>query len=84
MLLSGAMICLFSLTSHELTASTIPLSYAVTYIAAHYLSTDGYDAGGGRTNNAWFLWLVLHLMTTVIAYILDGMFHVKHKEEANE
>ena len=80
MLLSGALICLFSLTGQELTANIIPLSYVVTYIAAHYLSTDGQDPGGARTNNAWLLWTVFHIAVTVVAYLLDRMFHVKHKE----
>ena len=81
-LLSGAMICLFSLTGHDLTANIIPVSYTVTYIVAHYLSTDGYDPGGGRTNNAWFLWLIFHLTITAILYLIDRMFHVKHRRGA--
>ena len=83
-LLSGATICLFSLTGRELAANVAPLSYAVTYVAAHYLSTDGQDPGGARTNNAWLLWTVFHIAVTAAAYLLGRMFHVKRKGTGNE
>ena len=80
MLLSGALICLFSLAGRDLTANAVALSYAITYVAAHYFSTDSYDPGGGRLNNAWLLWPTFHMAATAIAYFLDRMFHVKHDE----
>ena len=83
-LLSGATVCLFSLTGRELTANVVPLSFAVTYIAAHYLSTDGQDPGGARTNNAWLLWTAFHIAVMAATYLIDRMFHVKHKGAGNE
>ncbi len=78
-LLSSAMVCLFSINRHELTANCIPFLYVASYIAAYYFHTDGHDPGGGATSNTWYLWTLIYVVSVLLAYVADRMFHVKHK-----
>ena len=78
-LLSSAMIALFSINGYELTANCLPLLYIASYVAAHYFRTDGYDPGGGAISNAWFLWTLFFVASAAPVYLIDRVFHVKHK-----
>ena len=43
------------------------LGYISGFVFAMLFNTDGTDVGGGRTNNAWILWII-----TFIAFIVIG------------
>ena len=76
-LLSGAMVCLFSVNGCELTANCLPFLYITSYIAAYYFRTDGFDPGGGAISNAWYLWIVMFVLSVALVYLIDRVFHVK-------
>ncbi len=82
-LLSSAIVCLFSVNGCELTASCIPFLYVASYVAAYYFHTDGYDPGGGATSNTWYLWTAIYAVSVFLVYVAERMFHVKHKGARN-
>lgn len=40
--------------------------YIIGYICAIIFNKDGRDPGGGRTNNAWIIWLISFLVIVII------------------
>ena len=82
-LLGSALICLFSVNGRELAANCIPFLYVASYIAAYCFHAEGYDPGGGATSNTWYLWTAIFAVSVLLAYLIDRMFHVKHKGTGN-
>ena len=46
------------------------IGYVVSYLIGALFATDGLDAGGGRTNNLWIIWVVSYVILLLLgAYI---------------
>lgn len=45
--------------------------YLAGFAAAMIFSTSGVDAGGGGTNNAWIIWTVFLLVSTVVSFLIS-------------
>ncbi len=47
------------------------LAYIIGFTAGAIFRTDGVDAGGGRTNNLWIIWMVVFVSFIVAAVIME-------------
>ena len=47
------------------------LGYIGGFVFAMLFNTDGTDLGGGRTNNAWVLWIITFTAFIVIGTVLE-------------
>ena len=45
--------------------------YLVGFVAGLSFRTNGFDPGGGRTNNMWLIWLVVWLGVALIGVVAD-------------
>ena len=46
----------------------VPAGYIIGFLSAGLFNKDGFDPGGGLTNNGWIIWTV-----TLLAIILAGV-----------
>ncbi|MCR4671769.1 MAG: hypothetical protein K5637_00840 [Lachnospiraceae bacterium] len=71
-----AIICLAVIIVSFVTKAVItPVSASVSYIIGFFLGyifqSDGYDPGGGRTNNLWIIWTMIIIVTIIVSSIYE-------------
>ncbi len=53
--------------------------YIAGFVLGVLFNTDGFDPGGGRTNNFWVLWVVGLLACMVIGLAVDVVVRIRKK-----
>ena len=48
-----------------------PIGYIVGFVLAMMFNADGVDQGGGRTNNAWGIWIVSFVIILLIGIMWE-------------
>lgn len=55
------------------------LSYIAGFVVGAVFQTDGFDPGGGKTNNLWMIWTVVFVCFTLAAILADLFAKRKRK-----
>lgn len=68
---AGMAIVVYSIVKKKYSlARMASIGYVVSYLIGALFATDGLDAGGGRTNNLWIIWVVSYVILLLLgAYI---------------
>ena len=80
-LIAAALTVVFVLSDRRLCSRVSVLAYPVSYVLAHLFHSEGVDPGGGRTDNAWLLWIFSYISLVILAWIIEKLFHVKHRRK---
>ena len=51
--------------------------YLADFVAGLVFHSNGFDPGGGRTNNMWLIWLVVWLALVAIGIVAEVFFSQK-------
>lgn len=54
------------------------LAYPVCFVIAYIFQRDGFDLGGGRTNNLWSIWVITFFISFLISLCLEAVFSHKN------
>lgn len=57
------------------------LSYSIGFLSGMIFQTDGVDAGGGRTNNFWLIWIVVYICGIIFAIASEWIAVVKKRTD---
>ena len=72
-------------TSYFMGARQVPafaaLSYIIGYAIGAIFQTNGFDPGGGRTNNLWVIWTVVFVCFTLASILTELLAARKKKQE---
>ena len=58
-------------SNYEISTIFISLGYGASFLIGYLFNQDGFDPGGGKTNNLWILWMFSYLFIICIGFILD-------------
>jgi len=60
---------------------TTAFGYIFGFILGAVFNTDGFDPGGGRTNNFWIIWTVGLLLCIIAGLAVDIARRIKHSDK---
>lgn len=60
---------------------TTAFGYIFGFILGAVFNTDGFDPGGGRTNNFWIIWTVGLLLCIIAGLAVDIAIRIKRSDK---
>ena len=78
-MIAAALTIVFVLLDRRFSPWATVLAHPATYVLAHLLHSEGVDPGGGRTDNAWWIWIVSYVAIVTVVWIVEKLFHVEHR-----
>lgn len=60
-------------------AITASVSYILGYGIGYLFQSNGFDPGGGTTNNLWQIWLISTLVICALGFVIEHFYLKKNK-----
>lgn len=57
------------------------LAYTISFMVGVIFQTDGFDPGGGRTNNLWIIWTVAFVCFVATSVVMEWIMGLRKKNE---
>lgn len=61
----------------KITSLIVSMSYIIGFVIGYLFQTNGFDTGGGGTNNLWLIWTITILIFIFLSMALELIFSKK-------
>lgn len=73
-------IVIASVLGNRIAALLTVVGYMGGFILAMIFNTDGLDQGGGRSNNAWIIWITVLILFILIGFVLQFISYIRESK----